>query len=415
MTKHDAENRRVYKKKSPTDCSHNVSTSFNLTGKKQPVKKRSRADSNPEIAAGESAVSEHTQWSKSKKKRMRVRLMKERHQTQSNDGGEANDLVGIKTVKNKNTAVAPSQLGKSSIKLDSASPVAHDTPTSVKDSRRSNAAKVGSASTSALQKAFQERLTGSRFRILNEELYTSTSTKAFQRFQQNPSLFDEYHEGFRHQVEQWPVNPVTIIAEQLTQLYQTKHKTDASKKKMKKIVVADFGSGEAELGRQLLLIRDQRTNTCPFVVHSFDLVAKGPNAELITACDAAHTSLTAGTVDYGIYCLALMGTNLADFIREGHRVLKPDGRLFIAEVRSRFETVTLSNTESGNHGDTKNEASNKEASLQEFINVLDQLGFEAYRIDRTNTMFVLLNLKKNGKKPRKDLQYTAKPCIYKRR
>ena len=163
------------------------------------------------------------------------------------------------------------------------------------------------------------------------------------------------------------------------------------------------------------MIRGSSSNTCPFIVHSFDLVAKGPNAELITACDAAHTPLPAGTVDYGIFCLALMGTNLADFIREGHRVLKPDGRLFIAEVRSRFESASLANTDTNNNKSSKDAAKTSEASLQEFIQVLDQLGFETYHTDRTNTMFVLLDLKKNGGKPRKDLKYTAKPCIYKRR
>ena len=34
-----------------------------------------------------------------------------------------------------------------------------------------------------------------------------------------------------------------------------------------------------------------------------------------------------------------MGTNLADFIQEANRVLKPEGTLFIAEVLSRFKDV----------------------------------------------------------------------------
>lgn len=340
--------------------------------------------------AAEASESEQQQWSKSKKKRMRVRLMKERQQAQSS-----------------------AQLHTGMVQLNVVAPTCEKV--SLEGKGRTIAVKAGSTPSSALQKAFQERLTGSRFRILNEELYTSTSTTAFQRFQQNPSLFDEYHEGFRHQVEQWPINPVTIIVEQLTQLYLTKRKAEKSNKIMKKIVVADFGCGEAELAKQLLMIRDSGNNTCPFTVHSFDLVAKGPNAELITACDAAHTPLPAATVDYGIFCLALMGTNLADFIREGHRVLKPDGSLLIAEVRSRFESATLSTMETKKNKSNQDVIKSSESSLQEFIQVLDQLGFETYHTDRTNTMFVLLNLKKNGKKPKKDLKYTAKPCIYKRR
>ena len=414
MTKHAAENHHVTEK-SPID-----SSSIKLNDKKQSMKKRTRVDNNKPMVADESAA-EQQQWSKSKKKRMRLRSMKERQQTQTISDEISNDTKKTKTqTQTKQNRDATSlQLGKvSSVTPKITSP--SGTLATIKSSHKANPVKVGStsssSSSSALQKAFQERLTGSRFRHLNEELYTSTSTIAFQRFQQNPSLFDEYHEGFRHQVEQWPINPVTIIVEQLRKLYQTKMKTESSKKKMKKIVVADFGCGEAELARQILLIRDINSNVCPFTVHSFDLVAKGPNAELITACDAAHTPITAGTVDYGIFCLALMGTNLADFIREGHRVLKPDGRLFIVEVRSRFESVTpSSNTETSKKDKSRKETGGNEASLQEFINVLDQLGFETYHTDRTNTMFVLLNLKKNGKKPRKDLKYSAKPCIYKRR
>jgi ribosomal RNA-processing protein 8 len=318
MTKHKAK-----RKATPIDLTSAGVSDKNVSGKKR----SSIEESEPE------QQQHQQQWSKSKKKRMRVRIMKERQQTQSSTDVTVNETKRLKV-----------QSGiESRVQLNVVAPTVEKV--SFLDKNRTNAVKAGSTSSSALQKAFQERLTGSRFRILNEELYTSTSATAFQRFQQNPSLFDEYHEGFRHQVEQWPINPVRIIVEQLTQLYLTKVNAEKSNKKMKKIVVADFGCGEAELAKQLLLIRDSGSNRCPFTLHSFDLVAKGPNSQLITACDAAHTPLPAGTVDYGIFCLALMGTNLADFIREGHRVLKPDGRLFIAEVRSRFESATLSTTE----------------------------------------------------------------------
>ena len=37
----------------------------------------------------------------------------------------------------------------------------------------------------------------------------------------------------------------------------------------------------------------------------------------------------------------MMGTNYTNFIREANRVLKPQGKLFIAEVLSRFPDVNL--------------------------------------------------------------------------
>eukprot|EP00984_Skeletonema_dohrnii_P033841 scaffold31787_cov92-Skeletonema_dohrnii-CCMP3373.AAC.3 len=52
---------------------------------------------------------------------------------------------------------------------------------------------------STLQKAFLERLTSSRFRELNEDLYTKPSQNS------DPELFDQYHVGFRKQAKEWLV------------------------------------------------------------------------------------------------------------------------------------------------------------------------------------------------------------------
>lgn len=237
---------------------------------------------------------------------------------------------------------------------------------------------------SKLQDAFKARLAGSRFRILNEELYTKPSDSSFARFTSQPELYEQYHEGFRKQVEQWPVNPVDVMIKSI------KSSSDYSQTN----VVADFGCGDAQLARQLLQVKVNK-GRCPFVVHSFDLVAGN---ELVTACDMANTPLTKSSVDIAVFCLALMGTNLADFVREAHRVLKPTGRLKIAEVRSRFES------KSGHD------------EINDFVEILEKLGFDCVSKDTTsNKMFVVLELRKSGKQPNRKFTYTAKPCIYKRR
>jgi len=159
-------------------------------------------------------------------------------------------------------------------------------------------------------------------------------------------------------------------------------------------VVADFGCGDAALAEKLLELKHE--GVCPFRVHSFDLVAKSP---LVTACDMANVPLAQNSVDVAVFCLSLMGTNLADFVREAYRVLKPKGLLKIAEVRSRFESTGTSKTD----------------EFQIFVDVLEKLGFECRKTNRSNKMFVLLELTKSGRKPVADLQFTAKPCIYKRR
>lgn len=65
---------------------------------------------------------------------------------------------------------------------------------------------------------------------------------------------------------------------------------------------------------------------------SFDLVAA--NSRVI-ACDMAHLPLKDGSVQVVVLCLALMGTNLADFLREAHRILVIGG---LVKVKDRTAT-----------------------------------------------------------------------------
>mmetsp|Transcript_5510 Transcript_5510/g.6372 ORF Transcript_5510/g.6372 Transcript_5510/m.6372 type:complete len:364 (-) Transcript_5510:42-1133(-) len=311
----------------------------------------------------------------------------------------------------------------------------------------------------ALQQAFLARLAGSRFRELNEDLYTTNSSSAFERFQKNPELFDQYHEGFRTQVMSWPINPVDVVYKWILSVNRSRPKEE---QKSSKLTIADFGCGDAKLAEKLLKIKapgsgksrarkrrkkqkenasDEKnkneesssddSSSYAFKVHSFDLVANGnPN---IQPCDMSNVPLEDGTVDIGVFVLALMGTNIADFIREAHRVLTPDGKLKIAEVRSRFESGTMeesnkdANKSSSKKGgrDQKNKGKNSkftysskrsdDSLLKEFLDVMQDLGFRCTKKDRGNKMFILLEFEKTGKSPSKDAAFTAKPCIYKRR
>ena len=287
---------------------------------------------------------------------------------------------------------------------------------------------------SALQQAFLSRLAGSRFRELNEDLYTTNSTSAFERFQSNPELFDQYHEGFREQVKSWPVNPVDAIFRWILSVNRKRESEEG--KELKPLSIADFGCGDAKLADKLLKMKDNGSgkkkkkknkdapSKCPFKVHSFDLVANGnPH---ITPCDMANVPLKKGTMDIAVFVLALMGTNIADFIREAHRVLTPDGILKIAEVRSRFESSTAQQDEEETNqkgarnggGKKKYKYSKKQSDdsvLNEFVNVMKNLGFGVKENDRSNKMFILLEFEKTGKVPSRKATFTAKPCIYKRR
>lgn len=301
-------------------------------------------------------------WSKSKKKRMRMLRAKQHQKSES-------DAPTTSVVTEKETSMA----------------------TTIDEGTQSK--------TSKLQNEFKARLSGSRFRILNEELYTTTSEESYERFSKNPELFEQYHEGFRHQVESWPVNPVDVIVRWLSSRYQ-----------QSSCVVADFGCGDAQLAKDLLKIK-KHNETSPFTVHSFDLVS--PN-ELVTACDMANVPLKNKSVDVCVFCLSLMGTNLADFIREAHRVLKDNGVVKIAEVRSRIE-YSHSNSSSTKAKVHEKDTTKKAGTLSEFLDILKQLGFKCTKKDLSNKMFLLLDLEKTGKSPDKKLEFSAKPCIYKRR
>lgn len=327
-------------------------------------------------------------WSKSKKKRMRMMLAK----------------------RNKDAADEPTKKPKESFNDRGTEQIDED------ESQRPRKA-------SKLQSAFEARLSGSRFRILNEELYTKTSEESFERFSKNPELFSQYHEGFRHQVESWPMNPVDVIVRWLATKYNNNN--SKNKKNQSDCVVADFGCGDAQLARDLLKIKRQdggQNRESRFTVHSFDLVA--PN-ELVTACDMARVPLPDKSVNVCVFCLSLMGTNLADFIREAHRVLKDDGIVKIAEVRSRIEyshSKSSSSSSGGGKGkDTKNDSTTTTTTKQtagtlgEFLDVLKALGFHCTKKDLSNKMFLMLDLEKTGKVPDKKLSFSAKPCIYKRR
>lgn len=150
-----------------------------------------------------------------------------------------------------------------------------------------------------LQQKMRAKLSGSQFRHINEKLYTTHSNEALTLFTQQPSLFTDYHEGFRHQVQSWPTNPIDMFISRLA-------KAD------KKCVVADLGCGDAALARAFKGNKKVK-------VHSYDLVKVN---ELVEVADMSAVPLVDGGVDVAVFCLSLMGTNFLSFIREACRYTK---------------------------------------------------------------------------------------------
>ena len=209
------------------------------------------------------------------------------------------------------------------------------------------------------------QLAGAQFRFINEQLYTRPSADAVRLFAEEPALYDAYHEGFRLQAARWPLRPVEAIAAWLRT--QPEH-----------LVVADLGCGDAELATIVTQ-----------AVHSFDLVAANKR---VVACDIASVPLGDASVHVAVFCLALMGSNFAAFLREAHRLLAPKGVLQIAEVSSRIE----------------------DAAAWEAL--LHALGFDLRARDESNSHFVRYELVKSARPPRAALPACSlKPCVYKKR
>ncbi|RDW92158.1 hypothetical protein BP5796_01552 [Coleophoma crateriformis] len=205
-----------------------------------------------------------------------------------------------------------------------------------------------------LQASMRQKLVSARFRHLNQTLYTTPSANSLELFQQNPEMFQEYHEGFRRQVEVWPENPVNGYIRQIKERgSQRRDKRGVPKEEREAAKgselsplprtdgtcsIADLGCGDAGLSSGL----QKDLKKLNLKIYSFDLQNPSP---LVTKADIANLPLADNSVDVAIFCLALMGTNWIDFIEEAFRILRWKGELWVAEIKSRFGRV--SNGKSG--------------------------------------------------------------------
>jgi len=231
--------------------------------------------------------------------------------------------------------------------------------------------KKKASTDSPLTSAAKQKLTASRFRFLNEQLYRQEGSASASLFKNDPTLFDSYHAGYRIQANQWPLDPLDLIIAEV-------------KKLPKKAVVADFGCGEARLAQSV-----HRAT-----VHSFDLVAAN---DKVVACDMANVPLESCSVDVAVFCLALMGTNTRDFIFEASRVLRVGGTLKIAELESRFQ--------------------GEQYSVESFIAKVQKFGFKLAAKNLKRDFFYFLDFEKvqDMKKKKKLPDIELKPCLYKKR
>ncbi|GAA5833307.1 hypothetical protein JCM9279_001489 [Rhodotorula babjevae] len=259
----------------------------------------------------------------------------------------------------------------------------------------------------SMQDKLRAQLAGGKFRMLNEQLYTTSGDEAYS-LMQDEGAFDDYHIGFRSQAATWPVHPLALIAQSLLSSLPANS------------LIVDFGCGDAALARTLVPTTSPSAATLPAMpslkvpaklvaqkqlkVASFDLLSQ---SSYVVEAECSSVPLPGGDaggeiVDAVVCCLSLMGTDWIRMVREAKRVLKEGGLLKIAEVTSRF------------------------TSVDEFVKLVNALGFSLSHKDDSNTHFLLLDFtKKSGadavENANTALERTRKastllnPCIYKRR
>ena len=219
-----------------------------------------------------------------------------------------------------------------------------------------------------LQQRMTAKLMSSRFRHLNEVLYTSPSDQAMRLFTESPQNYTSYHAGFRAQVAVWPQNPVEVLIEDVKSRGKvsvpSQKKMWRDQKKGKKpresssdgaaangeiigkidplprtrgaCTIADLGCGDAHLAASLHPLR----TSLNLNLLSFDL-AKGdtPNMHLITVADISNllsVGIRDSSVDVAICCLSLMNINWVSVVDECSRIVRGGGEVWVAEIKSRF-------------------------------------------------------------------------------
>ncbi len=146
------------------------------------------------------------------------------------------------------------------------------------------------------------------FSKMNARWNTSYSSTTFQRLQNIPEEWMQYHTLYQNARRTWEIIP---YAETIKWL-----------EKRSNLVVGDFGCGEAIIGKNLA---EKHT------IHSFDYIAINDS---VIECDVSKVPLIDEELDVAVFNLSLMGKNYADYLVEAKRTLKLDGQLLIYEVES---------------------------------------------------------------------------------
>ncbi|TKA59839.1 hypothetical protein B0A55_11439, partial [Friedmanniomyces simplex] len=229
------------------------------------------------------------------------------------DEGAAFDASSAKPLKTKKKRKDKrSESGEARQKRDDMVDGVHQSSSVAASAPRSVPPLPTAAKLTPMQAAMRQKLVSARFRHLNQTLYTAPSATALELFDSNPEMFEDYHAGFRQQVDVWPENPLDNVI--LTIRSRGKIKPPSFKdKKGKKVpetnghgtsevqalprthgtaIIADLGCGDARLAQTLQDNGD--TTKLNLKIHSYDLHSPSP---LVTKADISKLPLADGSAD----------------------------------------------------------------------------------------------------------------------
>ncbi len=177
---------------------------------------------------------------------------------------------------------------------------------------------------------------------LNQKWSISNSTNTHNRLSNDRIEWDYYHSLYRESRKSWSEIPYQKIAKKI---------------RRKEWLIADLGCGEN-------LLRFELDNK----IEAFDHVAIDDS---VTACDISNIPVKKDRYDAVVLSLALMGSNYKDYLKEAHRVLKYDSRVYIAEPLSKWE-----------------------GRIEELVKLLENIGFQCLKPEIGQKFFYVEGVKK---------------------
>ncbi|KAL6120923.1 S-adenosyl-L-methionine-dependent methyltransferases superfamily protein [Nucleospora cyclopteri] len=214
---------------------------------------------------------------------------------------------------------------------------------------------------SVLEQKLESRLSGGKFRIMNEKMYKGEKMSENQ--------MKNYHYLYGKQIEKWPVDPAVMVKKEIQELVNAK---EGSK-------IADLGCGDSN---KFNGIKNAELN----------FYDKYPANKKVVQADLCKIPVEKDCFDITVCCLSLMVSDISKSVREINRITKKDGFFIMAEVRSRIKSIRL------------------------FASKIEKYGFKVDNINSSNKYFTILrfikerSIKNDEKLPNLKLE----ACKYKK-